>query len=605
MGSLFSKCLNGKDKKSSQINKNDIEESDSKKKMNEDEQRAKEEELLRKEQDLQDKNEKILQKGKELSDKKKELTKKEKELNDKDEKLSKIRKELTEKKEELSEKEKQLNEKDKQIKEKEKLQDQSNKNKEFEQNNKIKEKEKENELNKKENELKDKEKEFEDNYIQKIKEIDLKKKSFNEIQLKKDEENKKRANELKDLEEKINAKDKEINQNKELFLIQKKNEEKKIKEQSEKIQKDLEKLNNEKKEFEKKKELEKKPFKMGLNNIGATCYMNSTLQALSNTDKLTNYFLEEFNYNPNDMTKKMSNEYYKVLTNLWDKKKKEGSYSPNDFKNVLSNENPLFAGVQANDSKDLINFLLERFHNELNVKNNSSNVYNYNVNQLDEQQTFNSFFQDFRNNYNSIISAIFYGIIETKTKCSLCNNIKYNFQVFSFLEFPLEQVNIFCFQNGRRISLEKINDFYPDIDLMECFEYNQKAELMCGNNQMYCNICNTTANAFYQTLLYSLPLYLIINLNRGKNAVYQCNVNFPEQINLLNYVYCKNGVTTYNLYAVICHYGPSSMSGHFIAYCRNRIDNKWYSYNDSIVTLCTDEKPYKNGMPYILFYKSA
>ena len=33
------------------------------------------------------------------------------------------------------------------------------------------------------------------------------------------------------------------------------------------------------------------PNTVGLQNIGATCYMNATLQALSNTDKFTEYFL--------------------------------------------------------------------------------------------------------------------------------------------------------------------------------------------------------------------------------------------------------------------------------------------------------------------------
>ena len=39
----------------------------------------------------------------------------------------------------------------------------------------------------------------------------------------------------------------------------------------------------------------------------------------------------------------------------------------------MSKENPLFAGIQANDSKDLINFLLERFHQELNIIINNPN----------------------------------------------------------------------------------------------------------------------------------------------------------------------------------------------------------------------------------------
>jgi len=126
---------------------------------------------------------------------------------------------------------------------------------------------------------------------------------------------------------------------------------------------------------------------------------------------------------------------------------------------------------------------------------------------------------------------------------------------------------------------------------------------MTGDNQMYCNICNCTSDSLYGSVLYSTPNYLIINLNRGRGAVYECNVNFPEQLNLLNYVSFKMENIVYELYAVICHIGPSSMSGHFIAFCKNRIDKKWYKYNDAMVTLCQSPKEYRSGMPYILFYK--
>ena len=126
---------------------------------------------------------------------------------------------------------------------------------------------------------------------------------------------------------------------------------------------------------------------------------------------------------------------------------------------------------------------------------------------------------------------------------------------------------------------------------------------MTGDNQMWCNICNKLCDSLYSTQLYSAPNYLIINLNRGKGAVYECDVIFPEQLNLFNFVSFKNGNTVFELYAVICHLGPSSMSGHFFAYIRNNSDYKWYLYNDSIVTECSRPSQYKEGMPYILFYK--
>ena len=332
--------------------------------------------------------------------------------------------------------------------------------------------------------------------------------------------------------------------------------------------------------------------------------MNATLQCLSNTKELTDFFLKSYKEKQHNI---MANEYHKLMINLWNKEKNNKPFSPYSFKEALSKENPLFAGIAANDSKDLINFLLERFHQELNIinKNNiiDNNAMNNNQNQTNEQLMLKLFLDEFKEKFNSPISNLIYGIMETKSQCQGCNIIKFNFQVYSFLEFPLQQVNQYFFNKGKR-ALFTAEGKNPDIDLYECFEYNSKIDSMTGENQMFCNNCNKLYDALYSTILYSGPYYLIINLNRGKGAVYECKVNFPEQLNLFNYITYKQGVTVYELYAVICHLGPSSMSGHFVAYCRNRIDNKWYLYNDAIVTLCSSYNQYNDGMPYILFYKA-
>ena len=443
-------------------------------------------------------------------------------------------------------------------------------------------------LNQKNNELKkvsEKLKKIDDELVKKQKEIE---KCDKELKQKEVELNL-RKNEIKKINEDLKVK--------ENFLLNKNNE--LIMKEKYLNKKELELI-------EKEKELndKKNPILIGLNNIGATCYMNASLQCLSNTKKLTKYFLENYKYNPNKI---MSNEYYEVIKNLWNKNNNKKSYSPYSFKDVLSKENPLFAGIAANDSKDLINFLLERFHHELNIINKDNNINNNSMNimedQTNEQSMLKSFLDEFKEKFNSPISNLIYGILETKSQCQGCNIIKFNFQVYSFLEFPLQQVNQFFFNKGKRplITMDGKN---PDIDLYECFEYNCKIDLMSGENQMFCNNCNRLCNAFYSTILYSGPYYLIINLNRGKGAVYECKVNFPEQLNLVNYFTYKQGVTVYELYAVICHLGPSSMSGHFVAYCRNRIDNQWYLYNDAIVTLCSKQNQYNDGMPYILFYKA-
>ena len=369
--------------------------------------------------------------------------------------------------------------------------------------------------------------------------------------------------------------------------------------QSEESKSNINDINNEEENNKNNLIESKKTILRGLNNIGATCYMNATLQCLSNTKKLTEYFLNKYKEDPN---KKMANEYCEVLKNLWDTNSKEKAYSPNSFKDVLGEENSLFAGIQANDSKDLINFLLERFHQELNIAKPKKEEEQA-TDQTKEGEVLMAFLEELKQNFNSPISNLFYGVLETISQCQGCKIAKYNFQVYSFLEFPLQQVNQYYFNNGKR-PLFTSDGKNPDVDLCECFEYNRKIDLMTGNNQMYCDQCKKSCNSLYSTILYSGPSYLIINLNRGKGAVYECKVNFPEQLDISDFVTFKNeGKTVYRLYAVICHLGPSSMSGHFVAYCRNRMDNKWYLYNDGIVTEFERPQQYNDGMPYILFYE--
>ena len=438
-------------------------------------------------------------------------------------------------------------------------------------------------------------------------------------ELKKEYENKlreisKKEEELKQRNDKINIKDlkmKELpiklSEAEKEFVKEKKDFYNKIKEREKQLKEREEKLLEKERKFKRIREFyippNSPPILIGLNNIGATCYMNASLQCLSNTKKLTEYFLYKYK---TDKNKIMTYEYYKLLRELWKKDNNNKSYSPNSFKEVLGKENPIFAGVAANDSKDLINFLLERFHqdlNDLNV-NNENNIENIgNLNHSNEMEMLGFFLNDYKNKYNSPISNLFYGILETNSQCNICKLVKYNFQVYSFLEFPLQPVNQFCFNQGKR-PLFTNEGKNPDVDLYECFDYYRKIDIMNGENQMYCNNCKKQTDSLFMNLLYSGPNNLIIHLNRGKGAVYECKVIFPEQLNIYNYVTFKDGATFYELYAVVCHLGPSSMSGHFVAYCKNRIDKKWYLYNDAIVTLCTRPQQYYDGMPYILFYKA-
>ena len=337
----------------------------------------------------------------------------------------------------------------------------------------------------------------------------------------------------------------------------------------------------------------------GLANIGATCYMNATLQCLAHIQRLTHYLLNsetKKKISSDKIKYKLTSAYLTVLENLWQNKNIK-YYSPNQFKDVISEMNSLFAGIQANDSKDLILFLLETMHNELNLENKNINNINNQENYLDDIQAqynyemaLKNFSNYFKEKYNSIISSLFYGMFNSITCCQNCNVVLNNVQCYNILIFPLQKVKEY------KMKMDNI------VDLYECFDYNQRPDLISGKS-FYCNNCRTMVDNVNTTKILYCPKILVINFNRGKGLEFDVKINFPEYIDIINYVYYKdNSPTFYELVGIVTHFGPSSMGGHFIAFCKSFGNQQWYKYNDAIVDPSSFEEAKNTGVPYILFY---
>ena len=322
--------------------------------------------------------------------------------------------------------------------------------------------------------------------------------------------------------------------------------------------------------------------------------MNSTIQCLAHVNKLTNYLLNVKNINRivSDKNKyKLTNSYIEILNNLW-LNNNINYYSPDNFKNIISEMNPLFAGIQANDSKDLVLFILETMHNELNKPKNMNKINEILIqNQYDYETTFNLFKNYFIKNYNSIISNLFYGMYNSMMTCYTCNATTHNVQCFNILIFPLEEV---------RKYKNKLNN---TVNIIECFEYYRKHDIMKNSNQIYCNHCKKTSNFNCKTELIIGPNILVINLNRGKGLEFNVKIDFDEYLDIKNFIYYKEASPSfYELIGIVTHFGPSSMSEHFIAFCKSFVDNQWYKYNDTQVNLSSFQEARSTGVPYILFY---
>ena len=369
--------------------------------------------------------------------------------------------------------------------------------------------------------------------------------------------------------------------------------------------------------------------KKGLKNIGSTCYMNATLQCLLHVNELITYFIEEY---PKDqqLLAKINNDvasggdisraFFNLVIgvnenselvmskkNLKPKKKKKSgfnilgvfgfdndyddssydrAFAPTDFKRTLGIHNPQFKKFEANDSKDLILYLLQTMHEELNYYGNVNKRLKYIPNQYNIYETYNHFITNYNTNNFSKISLLFYGTYQNTTTCLVCRKKLYNFQKFEFISFGMYYYHKLRF------------------NILNGFQDNANPTILKGDNKFLCNNCKKLQDAKTECKIFEPPLKLLINLDYGKNKKYQpSSIEFDEEIDITKFVeFDYKQKIRYRIIGVCTHYGHSGSYGHYVAFCRNTQTDTWYEFNDSFCSECNKREIYR-GSPYLLLYE--
>lgn len=184
-----------------------------------------------------------------------------------------------------------------------------------------------------------------------------------------------------------------------------------------------------------------KPGLCGLSNLGNTCFMNSALQCLSNTPPLTEYFLtdeykDEINRdNPLGMKGEIATAYAELIRQIWSG---EHSYvAPRMFKTQVGRFAPQFSGYQQQDSQELLAFLLDGLHEDLNRVKKKPYLELKDANGRPDSVVATEAWDNHLRRNNSIIVDIFHGLFKSTLVCPECSKVSVTFDPFCYLTLPL------------------------------------------------------------------------------------------------------------------------------------------------------------------------
>ncbi|NXP45445.1 UBP42 hydrolase, partial [Heliornis fulica] len=299
---------------------------------------------------------------------------------------------------------------------------------------------------------------------------------------------------------------------------------------------------------------------VGLQNLGNTCFLNSTLQCLTYTPPLANYMLSL------EHTQSCHEKGFCMMCTM-----------EAHINQVLCCSNNAIKPISVINGLKRIG---KHFH--FGSQEDAHEFLCFTVDALQKACLNGSTKLDRSSQATTLIYQIFGGYLRSRVKCLNCKGVSDTYEPFLDITLDIKAVT----------------------SVTRALEQFVKPEQLDGENSYKCSKCKKMVPASKRYTIHRSSNVLTISLKRFANFTggkINKDVKYPEYLDLRAYMSQSIGEPLiYALYAVLVHSGFNCNAGHYLCFIKAG-NGLWYRMNDASVDL-TDIKTVLNQQAYVLFY---
>ncbi|XP_023295644.2 ubiquitin carboxyl-terminal hydrolase 36 isoform X3 [Lucilia cuprina] len=303
---------------------------------------------------------------------------------------------------------------------------------------------------------------------------------------------------------------------------------------------------------------------VGMMNVGNTCYLNSTLQAIFHVPSMANWLMSDSAHMERCESTDAGCIICAMAKTLHESQKSQSAIRPYYVYSKLKSICKHLVMGRQEDAHEFLRYLVEAME-----KSYLSRFRNYK--ELDQYSK-----------ETTPLNQILGGYLKSSVRCLSCNHVSVTFQHFQDLLLDIRKAD----------TVDEALEGYFSRERLEDMGYK-------------CEACKKKVSATKQFSLERAPIALCIQLKRFSMLGTKLNkqITIKPRLDLTKYASRKNPgeQLTYRLVAMVTHLGASQHCGHYTAIGLTE-SGTYYNYDDSYVRPISMQNVC-NTNAYIIFYE--